>query len=118
MGDAEVQRGFEQPRHQIGRRCAAAGAGTRLGREHVRQPIEELPHARRQHLFEACEGERQVALKRCSRHRFEHVPAQIERAQLREREAGLNPFQHLAIEPPVRAPFFVALVVQRETGLL
>ena len=40
------------------------------------------------------------------------------RAQLGEREAGLEPFEHLALEPPAHAPVGVLLVVEREAGFL
>ena len=61
---------------------------------------------------------RQIALERCAGDRFEQVAAQIQRAHFGEREAGLEPFQHLAVEAPARAPVLVALVVQRKAGLL
>ena len=78
----------------------ATRARARLGRQHRGQSIEELPHARRQHLLEPRERIGQVALERRAGDGFEQVAAQIQGAQLGEREAGLDPFEHLAVEPP------------------
>src|SRR6266404_1195659 len=60
----------------------------------------------------------QVPLKGRACDRFEKVPAQIERAQLGEREAGLEPLQHLTVEAPADAAVLVMRVVERETRLL
>ena len=84
-----------------GELLSAAGTWTGLGDEHGRQAIEKLTHARRQHLREPLEGIGQVALKGCAGDGFEDVPAQVERAQLRQREPGLDPLQHLAVEAPL-----------------
>ena len=100
------------------RRFAAAGARARLGGKHRRQPIEELAHAGRQHLFEPRERVGQVPLERRAGHRLEQVAAEIERADLRQREPGFEAVEHLAVDAPSHAPVVVALVVEREAGLL
>ena len=50
--------------------------------------------------------------------RLEQVAAQVERAQLGEREPGLEALQDLTVEPPPHAAVVVALVEQRKAGLL
>src|SRR4029078_10738313 len=86
--------------------------------ENMRQRVEKLAHARRQHFLEPREGEGQVALKRCARDRLEHVPTEIQRAQFGEREARLDSLQYLPVEAPVRAAVLVAFVIERKAGFL
>ena len=98
--------------------AVSAGARPSLGDQHLRQAIKKLPHSWRQHLLETRERQCQIALKGGAGNRLEHVPAQVERADLGEREARLEPLQCLPLETPVRAPVLVALVVQRKSRLL
>ena len=82
------------------------------------QPVEELPHPRRQHLGEPLERVGQVALKRCAGDGLEDVSAQIQRTEFRQREAGVDPLEHLTVETPLDVAVVIALVVEREAGLL
>ena len=96
----------------------AARTRARLGHEHRGQSIEELAHARRQQLRESLERIGQVALEGCAGDGFEDVAAQIQGAQLGQREAGVDPFEHLSVETPTDVPIVIALIVERETRLL
>src|SRR5689334_18102055 len=116
--DAVVKRRFEKLRDGVGGGGGTPRARPWLRGEHLRKAIEELPHPGGEHLLEARECERQVAREWCSRDGFQHVAAQIQRAEFRQREAGLDALEHLAVEPPVRASLVVALVVEREARFL
>ena len=50
--------------------------------------------------------------------RFEQVPAQVQRAELGEREAGVQSSQSVSVQPPAHAPFIVACVVERKPRFL
>jgi hypothetical protein len=50
--------------------------------------------------------------------RFEQVATQVERTDLRQREARLQAVQDAAVQPPSDAPAVVALVEQREARFL
>ena len=77
-----------------------------------------LPHARREHLLQPGEGVAEIALKGAARDRLQEISAEIERAQLGERETGLEPLEHLTVEPPSDVPLVIALIVKREACLL
>ena len=98
------------------RRTRAAGLGLRL--HHERQPIEQLPHARRERAGELVEGAPHVLLERRRREALDERAREVQRAQLGEREAGVvEPPERLLLERPV-ALVVVDLVEQREAGHL
>ena len=80
---------------------AAAGAPGRaatpgpLRLDHQRQAIEELPHARRERRRQLVERVATSCWNGVAARHFDQRPAEIQRAQLREREAGV-------VEPPER----------------
>ena len=60
-----------------------------------------------------------VVAKRRAGQRLEQRAAEIERAQLRDRQAGGQPLERLAVDPPARPAIVVRLVVEeREAGFL
>ena len=46
------------------------------------------------------------------------MATEVQRAELGQREAGLETLEHVAVEPPAHAAVVVALVVQSEAGFL
>ena len=113
-----MERGFKEPSDDVSGLGAAARPRSRFCREYRRQAIEKLPHPRREHLLEPRECVREIALEWCSGNCFEQVAAQVERAELRERESGFEPVERLAIDSPVHPAVVVALVVEGESSLL
>ena len=99
-------------------RIAATRAWPWLGRQHGRQPIEELAHAWRQHFLEPGESVGEVALERRSGDGLEQVTTQVERAELGEGETGLDAFEDLTVDAPVDVAVTVAFVVERKARLL
>jgi len=57
-------------------------------------------------------------LERGASDRFKEVAAQVQSTELREREAGVDSFQDLAVEAPLDVPIVIALVVEGEACLL
>jgi hypothetical protein len=113
-----MKRRLEQASDDVRRGGAAAGAGPGLGDQHRRQPIEKLPHAGRQDLFEPFKGVGQIALEWGAGNRLQQMTAQIERAQLGERKASLKALEDMPVDSPAGTAVFVALVVQREACFL
>ena len=87
-----------------------------LGLDHQRQAVEELAHAGRQRGRQLVERRRHVLLERRRGEHFDQRPAEIERAQFREREPGVvQAPERLGLERPV-ALAVVDLVEEREPG--
>ena len=123
---AVVKRGVEELRDACGRLRRArrllsggrARAGLGLGLNRERQPVEELPHARRQRRRQLVERVAHVLLERRRRETLDQRAAEIERAQLGEVEAGLVEAPERALlERPV-ALAVVDLVEERKSGFL
>ena len=113
-----MERGLEKAADQVGGGLAGSGPRAGLGREHRRQLVEELPHARREHLLEPGKGQAEVPLKGGAGHGRQQTPAEIERAELGDRKAGLQPLQDLSVEAPPHAAVVIPLVEERKPGLL
>ena len=93
-------------------------ARLRLRLHHERQAIEELAHARRQRGGELVERAPDVALERRGGEALDERAREIQRAQLREREAGVvEPPERLLLERPVLLAV-VDFVEQRKPGRL
>src|SRR5262249_38021086 len=124
-----IERGVEEPTDAfalpfllcvIRRLRARGGVGGRgaLGLEHERQAIEKLPHGWREDGGELVERRRDVLLKGGRREALDERAAEIERAQLRERETGgVQPPERLGFESPV-ALAVDHFVEQRKPGRL
>jgi hypothetical protein len=79
-----------------------ASAWFRLCLNRQRQPVEKLPHARRQRAGQLVERPADVLLERRGGETFDQGAAEIERAQLREGEAGLvQATERAVLERPV-----------------
>ncbi len=109
---------FEQLRRDLALLASRRRARPRLGREDRRHLVEEL-RIRGDSIFSI----RANAIDRSLPNGvpatdLEHVAAEIERAQLAEREAGLEALQHLAVQVPARTALLVLVVVEREAGFL
>ena len=111
-GHAKMQRGFEQnaPRYRGACGTASAGPGLATSTEGRRSRNCRI---RRQHLREPPERIPQIALKGVPGDGFQKVPAQMQRTELRQREAGVDTFQDLPVETPLYVAVFIALVVER-----
>ena len=85
---AKLQRRFERAGDELLLpRVVVAPHRIRLGGNHPRQLIEELPHVRRQRRRELLERALDFVAKRRPRQRLEQRAAEVERAQLRDRQA-------------------------------
>ena len=119
----QLQRRFERTSDDelaMGRVGVGRGArGIGLRREDTRKLVEKLPHVRRQDRGELLEGAFDVVSERRPRQRFEERAAEMERAQLRQRQAGGEALERLAVHVPPRPPVVVrSIVVEREAGFL
>jgi hypothetical protein len=114
---AQAQRRFERPADNLlPLEPLAAAHGIVFRRDHAWQLVEKLTHVRRQHACELLEGALDLVAKRRARQRLEERPAEVECAELRQREACSQPFECLAVDPPPRAAIFLRLVVvERES---
>ena len=91
----------------------------RLGRDDARQLIEELPHVRRERRRQLLERALDIVAERRARERLEERAAEIERAQLGQREPGREPLERLAVDAPPRPPIVArSIVVEREARFL
>ena len=77
---------------------AAPAHRIRLGGDHARQLIEELPHVRRQRRAELFERALELVAERRAGERLEQRAAEVERAQLRQRQPGGEPLERLAVD--------------------
>ena len=89
-----------------------------LGLHDERQPIEELPHARRQRRGKLVERGSHVALERRRGEAFDERPREVDRGQLRQRESGVvqTPERALLERPVLLA--VVDFIEEREPGSL
>ena len=72
---------------------------------------------RRQHRRELFEGAFHIVAERRARQRLEQRAAEVEGAQLGERETGREALEHLAVDAPACPPIVVGpVVVEREPG--
>ena len=72
-----------------------------LRRDGARQPVEELPHGGRQHGLEFVECARDVVSQRRPREAFDQRAAEVQRGQLRQRQAGAGQHAH---RPRIHSP--------------
>jgi hypothetical protein len=93
-----------------------AGAGLRFCLHHERQLIEELSHLRRQRTRQLLEGAADVGLERRRGETFDERAAEVQRAQLREREPGFIETAERAMLERPESFAVVHLVIQREPG--
>jgi len=101
-----VEGGVEELRDPLALGLQAAGPpgarGRPLGLDHEREAVEELAHAWRERSRELVERGRDVLLERRGGEDLDKRAAEIQRAQLREREAGVvEPPERLRLERPV-----------------
>ena len=100
------------------RGSVAWAPGFRLGLHHERHAVEELLHPGCQRGRQLVEGAADVALKGRAGQALDERAREIERAQLREGEAGVvEPPEGLLLERPVLLAV-VRLVEEREAGRL
>ena len=108
---AEIERGVEQPRRRARAparsSCRAGLCALRL--DDQRQAVEKLAHAGRQRGRQLVERRRDVLLEGRGGEAFDQRAAEIQRAQLREREAGV-------VEPPERPARASSSVCRRSTS--
>ena len=87
--------------------------------EDARQLIEKLLHVRRERRTQLVERTLQLATKRRSRQRFEQRSAEVQRAQLRQRQPSRKPLECLSVHHPSRPPIVArAVVIDRKPRLL
>ena len=117
---AQMQRRFERARDELLlTRVVVPPHRVGLRRDDARQLIEELPHVRRQHRGQLLERALDIVAKRRAGQRLEQRAAEVQRAQLRHRQAGRQPLERLTVDPPPRLAVVVRLVVEeREARLL
>ena len=116
-----MQRRLERARDDL-RLAGVVDAGpprVRLRREDARKLIEKLPHVRREDRRQLLERALDVVSEGRAGQRFEERAAEIERAQLRQRQSCRQPFERLAVDAPARPPIVVrSIVVDGEARFL
>jgi hypothetical protein len=81
--------------------------------------VEKLPHVGRQHRAQLLERALEVVSKRRAGERLEQRPAEIQGAQLGDREAGTQTLERVAIHLPARAAVVARTIVEeREARFL
>ena len=119
----QVQRRLERPRDDLllQRSVLALRPSpprVRFGGDDARQLIEELAHVRRQRRGELFERALDLVAERRARQRFEQRAAEIQRAQLGQRQPGREPLERLAVDLPPRPPVVSrSIVVRAESPL-